>query len=319
MGTMRGFIKTWGAQIRGNFLVLSVLLVAIGLALSARHMQETGRGSFSWFDAILLVIGVVLTHVSVNLFNEYSDYQTGIDANTRRTPFSGGSGMIQSGETTPLAVSTAAWETLFFAFLIGLYFAIMAHWFVLVIMLVGALSIVYYTRYMAKWLVGELFAGLSLGSLVVIGTFIAMTGGSAAGIRDLFPPDVILISIPPGLLTSLLLFLNEFPDAEADKQGGRLHLVIWLGKRKAAVLYVFGLVLTYAFIIAAPLAGLGSWWLLLGCATIPVAARAGVIALRHYDDTPKLVPALGLNVVTVLATDALLAVAVLLEIIVNMP
>ena len=313
MDTIREFIKIWGAQIRSNFLILSILLAAIGLSLAALHMKKTGIGSFSLLDALLLVLGVVLAHTSVNLFNEYSDHVTGIDFNTQRTPFSGGTGLFQSGKTTPLAVSTAAWETLFFAFIIGLYFSIMSHWLLLVIMIIGALSIVLYTQYLAKWLLGEFFAGLSLGSLVVVGTFIAMAGGNAATIRDLFPPEVILVSVPPGILTALLLFLNEFPDAEVDQKGGRFHLVIWLGKKRAAAVYVFGLALTYAFIIAAPLAKVTSWWLLLGCGTIPLAVKAGATALRHYDDTPKLVPALGQNVVVVLATDALLAVALLIE------
>jgi 1,4-dihydroxy-2-naphthoate octaprenyltransferase len=309
---MRNFIATWGAQVRGNFLVLSVLLVAIGLSLAGLHMKKTGSGSFSVLEALVLVLGVVLTHVSVNLFNEYSDYQTGIDSNTQRTPFSGGSGMIQSGKTTPVAVSTAAWQTLFFAFIIGLYFTIMSHWLLIVIMLIGALSIVFYTRHLASWLLGEFFAGLSLGTLVVIGTFIAMTGSTASSICDLFPADVVLVSIPPGILTSLLLYLNEFPDAEADRKGGRFHLVISLGKRKAAYLYAAGLAATYAFIIAAPLAGVASWWLLIACVTIPVAVKAAVTVLRHYEDTPKLIPAMGMNVMVVLSTDALLALAVVL-------
>src|SRR4030042_1843416 len=109
----RDLIKIWVAQVRGNFLILSVLLVAIGLACAALQMKKSGSGSFSVPNALLLVLGVVLAHASVNLLNEYSDYKTGIDASTRRTPFSGGSGMIQSGRTTPLAVSTAAWQTLF--------------------------------------------------------------------------------------------------------------------------------------------------------------------------------------------------------------
>ncbi len=311
----RELIKTWIIQIRSNFLLLAVLLSFIGLALAGLFIKKTGVGSFSVIEAVVLVLGVVLTHVSVNLFNEYSDSKTGIDENTQRTPFSGGTGMIQEGKTTPLAVSTAAWQTLFWAFLIGLYFTIMSHWMVMVIMIIGAVSIVFYTQYFARVLMGEFFAGLSLGTLVVIGAFVAMTGNAAASVCDLFPAEVILISIPPGILTSLLLFLNEFPDAEADKQGGRFHLVIWLGKKKASYLYVAGLVLTYIFIIAAPLSGVSSWWIILGCGTIPLAVKAGMMALRHCEDTPKLVPALGINVMVVLGTDLLLAIAIVLEMI----
>jgi len=309
----RETIRIWALQIRSNFLLLAVLLVAIGLALAALQYKKTGVGSFSVIDALLLIAGVVTAHASVNLFNEYSDYRTGIDNNTIKTPFSGGTGMIQSGKTTPAAVNTAAWLTLFWAFLIGLYFTVMSHWMILIIMIIGGISIVFYTQYFARVLLGEFFAGLSLGSLVVIGTFIAMTGGSAESICDLFPVEVILISIPPGILTSLLLYLNEFPDADADKAGGRFHLVIWLGRKKASYLYVSGLVMTYAFIIAAPLLHISSWWLLLGCLTIPFAVKSGGMALKYCEDTPKLIPALGINVVVVLATDFLLAMAVLLE------
>ncbi len=311
----RELVKTWVLQIRSNFLLLAVFLSFIGLALAGLFIKKTGIGSFSVIDAVVLVLGVVIAHASVNLFNEYSDSQTGIDDNTQRTPFSGGTGMIQSGKTTPLAVSTAAWTTLFWAFLIGLYFTIMSHWMVMVIMIIGAVSIVFYTTHFAKVLLGEFFAGLSLGSLVVIGAFVAMTGSGAESVCPLFPGEVIIIAIPPGILTFLLLFLNEFPDADVDKEGGRFHLIILLGRKKASYLYVAGLALTYAFIIAAPLSGLSSWWVLLGCLTIPVAAKAGMTALKYSEDIPKLVPALGMNVIVVLATDLLLAVAIVLEMI----
>ena len=73
---------------------------------------------------------------------------------------------------------------------------------------------------------GELFAGLSLGTLVVLGTYISMTASPGTPLKQLLPAEVIWISIPPGILTSLLLLINQFPDVEADKKGGRKHLVI---------------------------------------------------------------------------------------------
>jgi 1,4-dihydroxy-2-naphthoate octaprenyltransferase len=311
----REVIKAWIGQVRSNFLILAVFLVLLGLALAALHIKKTGEGSFSVIEGLLVMIGVVLAHASVNLFNEYSDYKTGIDNNTKRTPFSGGTGLIQSGTTTPIAVSTASWLTIFWAFLIGMYFFIMSHWVIGVIMVIGGVSIVFYTTHFAKVLLGEFFAGLSLGSLVVIGTYIAMTAGPGDAVCGLFPAGVVLISIPPGILTALLLYLNEFPDMEADMQGGRFHLVIWLGRKKASYLYVAGLALTYLSIIAAPLLGFSSWWLLLGCLTLPLAVKAGITALKYHDDREKLIPAMGMNVMVVLGTDLLLAIGVFIEMI----
>ncbi len=65
-------------------------------------------------------------------------------------------------------------------------------------------------------------------------------------------PDIIYISLVPGILTALLLFLNEFPDAEADRQGGRRHLVIFFGRKKSAVIYAGAVFLLFALIAAGP-------------------------------------------------------------------
>jgi len=163
--------KAWLAQMRANFLILAVLLVAIGLVYAAKYKVN---GSFNVWHAILLVIGTVSAHASVNLFNEYSDYRTRIDFNTQRTPFSGGSGMMVAGMTTPKSVLAASVFTLMLSAFIGVYFTIVSNWFIAVISLIGAFAIVFYTKLLARLLLGELFAGLTLGSLVVIGTFVAM-------------------------------------------------------------------------------------------------------------------------------------------------
>jgi 1,4-dihydroxy-2-naphthoate octaprenyltransferase len=304
-------VDIWRAQTRSNFLLLSVVLVGIGLSLAAWRMSADDV--FSFMRALLLVIGVVLAHISVNLFNEYSDYRTGIDFKTRKTPFSGGSGMLQAGKTDPRAVLAAAIVTLFAALVIGLYFCIVSHWLLIFIVAMGGIVIVFYTDYLAKWLLGELFAGLTLGSLVVIGSYIAMTGNWQMPIHDALPLEVLLVSLPPGILTSLLLFLNEFPDVEADREGGRFHLVIWLGRKKASYLYAFGLFLVFALIIILPIVKLAPPWILLALLTLPVAIRAGITAVRYGEDIQRLLPALGMNVIVVLATDALLALGYLIS------
>ena len=310
---MQNRIKIWGAQIRGNFLILSVLLVAIGLSLSALHIKKSGTGDFSLLHAFVLVVGVVLAHVAVNLFNEYSDHKTGIDLKTDPTPFSGGSKMIQSGLTDPKAVFTAAMQILFFAFLIGLYFCLVSHWILLIVIAVGGIAVYCYTGYLAKWLVGEIFAGMTLGSLVVVGTYIAMTGNPGMPLNELLNLEVVLVSIPPGILTFLLLLLNEFPDADVDREGGRFHLVIWLGKKKAAYLYSFGLALVYLLMIVLPVMNITTWWILLTLLTLPLSLKAAITAIKYGSDRDKLIPALGLNVVVVLATDAILAISFLLS------
>ena len=161
-------------------------------------------------------------------------------------------------------------------------------------------SSVFYIFPLARWSIGELAAGLCLGTFVVLGTYYVLAGALTL--------PVIILSIPPGLLTAQLLFLNEFPDAEADAAGGRRHLVILLGKRRAAKLYALVMALIYLIIVSAAAARILPMWSLLALATLPLAVKASLTALDHHSDHDRLLPALGANVMTVLGTDLALAV-----------
>jgi 1,4-dihydroxy-2-naphthoate octaprenyltransferase len=302
-------MQVWLAQSRANFLILAVLLVAIGLVYAAKYNLG---GDFDPFHAVLLVLGVVAAHISVNLFNEYSDYNTKIDFNTVQTPFSGGSKMLIDGHTKPKSVLVAGTGTLLVALAIGLYFAFVSHWSVILFVIIGGLTIMFYTNFLTKILMGEIFAGLTLGTMVVLGTYIAMVANPSMSFGAIIPQEVWLISIPPGILTSLLLLLNEFPDAEVDKEGGRNHLVIKFGKKVAAYIYAFGLLITFGTIVILPVAGISSYWLYLALLPLPIAFKAGMTAIKHSDDMQKLVPSMGMNVMVVLGTDLLVAVSVLI-------
>ncbi len=290
-------IKTWAMQVRAPFLLLAVLLVAIG-------------GAVAWHDGIfhlgrflLCLIGIVSAHASVNLFNEVSDFKTGIDRNTRRTPFSGGSGNLPSGATSHRSVLTAAILTLALSAVIGLYLTIAAGWLVALFAVIGGVTIVVYTPLLAKWGIGEAAAGLSLGSLVVAGTYYAMIGT--------LTPRVLLLSVPPGILTALLLLLNEYPDVAADREGGRRHLVIRLGYRGASMVYAVSLALSYVILIAGVAARLFPLPALLACLTIPLSIIVSRDAFRSGEDFKYLIPMLGKNVMIVLGTDLLLALGYL--------
>ncbi|AOY60391.1 MULTISPECIES: prenyltransferase [Desulfococcus] len=303
--------SVWMAQIRLNFLLLAVFLVAVGLAAAYRRTAGTAA-EFDFFHAILIMIGTVLAHISVNLFNEHADFTTRIDFDTVWTPFSGGTKMMVSGNTTPRAVMLAAVTTLASALGIGCYFAVVSHWSILIVALTGALSIVLYTPLFQRMMVGEFFAGLTLGSLVVVGTYIAMTARPGTALAQVLPPGVLLISVPPGILTFLLLLINEFPDIEADRKGGRRHLVTRFGRQKAAYIYAIGLGLTFATITALPFLGAASKWILLALIPLPLAFDTGFTAIRHHGDRNRIVHAMGKNVLIVLGTDLLMAVGILI-------
>jgi 1,4-dihydroxy-2-naphthoate octaprenyltransferase len=171
----------------------------------------------------------------------------------------------------------------------------------LIFIVLGGLATMFYTSHLARWMIGELTAGICLGTFVVLGTYFCMA--------ETLTAEVVWLSVPPGILTALLLFLNEFPDLEADREGGRRHLVIVLGRPRAAVVYTAAMIFMYAVLVVGVVAKLFPLAVLMALATVPLALKASLTALKHHDDFKKMVPALGANVGTVLGTDLLIAIA----------
>ena len=71
------------------FLILPPVCVAVGAATAFWSGIE-----LNLLYLTLAFIGALSSHISVNAFNEYYDFNSGLDFNTRPTPFSGGSGTL---------------------------------------------------------------------------------------------------------------------------------------------------------------------------------------------------------------------------------
>jgi 1,4-dihydroxy-2-naphthoate octaprenyltransferase len=292
-------LKIWFLETRPQFLLLSVVLVLLGTAIAWYE------GYFDLLKFVLTMIGLVLAHSSVNILNDYFDYKSGIDLETNRTPFSGGSGILPAGLLKPKGVYIYGLGCLFAAFLIGIYLTFISGWKLLPLILLGGPVIYFYTSHLTKWLVGELWAGLGLGILPVLGTYFVQTGR--------YSLEAFVASLAPGFLTANLLFLNEFPDFEADKKGGRHHLVIILGLRNASRLYAGFVVVTYICIIVGVVFKLMPPLTIIGILPICFAYTAVKVTLKHYDNVQELLPALKANVLSILATDAFLALGYLIS------
>ncbi|MHC4167587.1 MAG: UbiA family prenyltransferase [Planctomycetota bacterium] len=291
-------LKIWFLETRPQFLLLSVVLVLLGTAMSFHH------GHFHWPRFVLTTLGLVLAHASVNILNDYFDYKSGIDIATTRTPFSGGSGLLPAGLLEPKSVYKFGLGCLFAALLIGIYLTAVSGWQVLPLIVVGGVVIYFYTSYLTKWLAGEIWAGLGLGTLPILGTYFVQTGS--------YSSEALVASLAPGFLTANLLLLNEFPDLAADREAGRYHIVIALGKVGAGRLYAGLMAMTYLCIIVGVVCKIMPPLTLIALLTIPFAVKAIGTTFKHHDDLQKMIPALGANVITVLATNALLALGYLL-------
>lgn len=280
---------------RANFLPLTVAIVFAALAASFY-----AHAVFRPFDALLVMIGALLTHAAVNVFNNYFDYRSHVDANTTKTPFSGGVTILVEGKMKPSDAFAVGLICLLGAASIGAYFLMRAFYPLFPILAYGLVAICLYTPILSRIHgLSELIAGSGFG-FMGLGAYVTQTG--------VIDGPSITVFVPVTILVALLLFLNEFPDAEADKAAGRRHIVILLGKRRSAWLYVGGLVATYASILLAVATGTAPLPVLVSLVTIPIAYRAGRIAVRNYDRIPDLIPALASNVIVILSTISLIAV-----------
>ena len=292
-------LKIWFMETRPQFLLLSVVLAFLGTCIAWYD------GAFHLGYALLAFLGLLMTHISVNVLNDYFDYKSGIDLETKRTPFSGGSGVIPAKLLTPRQVLWFGLTSFLLALVIGVYFVttLDGGWLLLPLLVIAAICVLLYTPLVTKLGWPEWAPGVGLGSLPILGAYFVQTTAYT------FP--VVVACIPSGILVHNLLLLNEFPDAEADRKAGRKTLPIIMGKRKASLVYSALTVVVYLWIIGGVIAGQMPALSLLGLLTIPLAIKAIRGALKHQD-MAKLVPAMANNVLVVLVTQLLMGIGYIL-------
>ncbi|MBN1685395.1 MAG: prenyltransferase [Spirochaetales bacterium] len=282
------------------FLILGPACVLPGVATA----QLAGIG-IPWWEMLYVFLGAILAHIGVNVFNEYHDWKSGLDAKTVRTPFSGGSGTLQNRPGLATAALILGISATAAAAGLGLYFVLSGRLLLLAVGGTGVLIVALYTPWIVRRpLICLLAPGLGFGTCIVLGTHVAL-GAPVT-------PAALLASLIPLFLVSNLLLLNQFPDVEQDKSVGRRNIIIAYGRKTGVAVYGVFLLLCYAVICIG--AGLSVFpaWSLLGLVTLPVAVAAFAGAVRFNADTRKLTPSLGLNVIVVNLTPVLTGIGILI-------
>jgi 1,4-dihydroxy-2-naphthoate octaprenyltransferase len=284
---------------RVPFLILTpaCVLVGIGTALWSSQNVEL-------LEIFIVLIGAIAAHISVNAFNEYYDFKTGLDFRTRRTPFSGGSGTLPASPEASRYALTTAWISFAIVALVGIYFVYLRGLMLLPVGILGLILLIVYTLWLTRNPILCLVApGFGFGVLMVMGTHFALTGQ--------YSWTSFIASLVPFFLVSNLLLINQFPDVEADKTVGRKHFPITIGRTKSAWIYVAFLSLAFIVIVLGVLTEYLPPLSLLGLLGLPLAIRLMVGAVRHADDIGKLVPVLSLNVLFTILTPLLLGIGIM--------
>ncbi|MDY6951888.1 MAG: 1,4-dihydroxy-2-naphthoate octaprenyltransferase [Thermodesulfobacteriota bacterium] len=291
-------MNTYVKAMRLPFLTGSLIPVILAGAFSYLH------GSFQVLPLIIIMIGVGSLQVAANLINDYYDDPGTDRINLHPTPFSGGSRVIQDNLMEAKTVWAMAMGFFVLGTACGVWLALTGRPFVVVIGLMGFLAGYLYSAapisFMSRGL-GEMTIFMAFGPLITWGTYYVMTG--------LLTWQAFALGIPLGFLITAVIWINQFPDCEADRKAGKRNWVVRLGRHRSRLIYHILMLGPYAVVLYWVLAGKGSWLYLAVLLTMPLALKAIKILNRHYRTYEEIIPAQALTIQTHLALGVVMSVA----------
>jgi len=291
-------LSTWLRAIRIRFLLASVIAVTNGLAIAYWKYS-----SIDPFYAILTYVGVIFLHASVDLLNDYWDYKRGIDLVTKRTKFSGGTGVLPDNLLKPRTVYIAGIVFLILGASIGAYFILIRGVAIAVILGFAVIAIYFYSTRIVNAGLAELFVAIK-GAMIVLGSFYVQNA--------VLEPAAMYSGTIVGILSATVLFINSFPDYEADKSRGRRTLVIILGRKMASIVFPLFIITAYALIVGGIFLGFTKSYSLLCFASIPLAINSALLLRKEPYGVHKMVPAMASAVTYSRITGFLLALSYIL-------
>ena len=288
----------WLEAVRLPFLTGSLTPV-----LAAWAWSGAGR----WPEFMLTMLGTACLHLGSNLINDYYDARGSDPLNEKTTPFSGGSRVIQNGRLEARTVLNLGLGFFAAALVCGLALTALGRPWVLAL---GALGLGIGFFYSASNLafmrrgLGEIAVFMSFGPLVTWGAGYVFAGHfSLAG---------FMLGTPQAWLISAVLWINQFPDYEADRAAGKNNLVVRLGTARSRAWYAALMLLPYPS-LALLVHGFGMTpWLYLAFASLPVSLRACKIAREKHDEFKALIPAQAQTILAHLLTGLLMTVGFLI-------
>jgi 1,4-dihydroxy-2-naphthoate octaprenyltransferase len=256
-------------------------------ALMGAVFAYSVTGKINILLMILTALGVGFIHTGANFINDYFDHLTQADEkNTEGIfPFSGGSRVIQNGIIPANRIRLAAIVCFSVGTAIGVYLYFVSGFWVLIFGATGVLSCILYVspRFSLTNIgLGEVAVGFNLGFLDVMGSYYVQTSQISF--------NSFMLAIPIAITTTLILYINEFPDYNGDLLAGKRNAIVRLGRKKASRLLVILLALIVITIIVNVIFGFLSAWSLISLLSLPFFIYGAKVALKHYDYMPNFIP-----------------------------
>jgi 1,4-dihydroxy-2-naphthoate octaprenyltransferase len=258
--------NAWGLAIRPRTLPAAAAGVVMGSALA------WADGWFR-FDGFLACLGAaLLLQIGSNLANDVFDFERGTDTPERLGP----TRVTQAGLLTPRQVKLGMGVVFGLAAVLGLYLAWLGGWPIIIIGLAAILAAIAYTGGpfpLGYHGLGDLFVFIFFGLASVAGTYYVLAGTVSAA--------VWWMTLPPGLIITAILVVNNLRDIDNDRKGGKHTLAVRIGERATKVEYVICMALAYLVMPLAALLGIIPWLSLLAWLSLPLAYKSVRVVLTQ--------------------------------------
>ncbi|MGD8457926.1 MAG: prenyltransferase [Anaerolineales bacterium] len=220
----------------------------IGVLLAALYSKV------NWWFAFLCVIGIIIAHASNNLINDLIDVRRGVDTEDYpRAQYS--THPILGGLTTEKGLLRAAILLILLDGIIMIYFAIVRGPLVVSFALIGLVLSLTYTGILKRWGLGELTSFIVWGPLMIGGTAFVISGN--------LTPEILLNTLPYGLIVASVLVGKHIDKIEADKTVGVRSIPVVIGKKRALNLNKFFFIFFYVLIFCLVLLQYSGWGILI--------------------------------------------------------
>lgn len=229
------------------------------------------NADINWYLAVWTLIGMVLFHVTGNLWSDYFDFKKKVDDTDTFGATSITSGQFEASEIRNFAIG------------------------MLVVSVLSGLGILYCTGLPILWigLAGAVCMLLypflkynALGDLAILTTFAFLpTIGTSYAITGAIDWSVLYIALPVGLITDGILHANNTRDIATDKRAGIVTMAMSMGKKSAAWLYAFEVTFPYLWIVVCAVMGIFKLHTILVLISLPMAIKCAKTMLKGYNDT----------------------------------
>jgi 1,4-dihydroxy-2-naphthoate octaprenyltransferase len=299
-------VSDWFSELRAPFVTASVIPVLVGGAVAWAALGELDLGLFA-----LTMVGIVLLHLGANVNNEYWDYVGGTDVvNRNRTPFSGGSGRMVETDLPAKGVLRMGQALLAGGAACGLLLVYLLGedgWVVLLLGMIGVGGAYFYSSpplSLASRGAGEVVIWNMFGLLTVAGTYFVQARTVTF--------EAMAASVPVSFWIAAIIWVNQFPDVEADGSTGKRNIVVRIGVDSGISVYSALQVSAAAAIVGSVVLHLMPIAALLALVALVPAGRAIAILGTSRGHFPEVVPAQAMTVVAHLVGGLLLCTGLVL-------